>query len=131
MTTAWISRRRKAPDLAARPRPPQRQARPCRRLSPRHIIHALRRKPVALLNLLYRDQLFPRRAYARVFELLLTRQTEKDACRVMAELLAHEQACEAELASLLEQDLDAGALPNLDASRERFAPAIGDLPSIQ
>jgi len=98
----------------------------------RHVIHALRRKPMALLNLVYRDQLFPRRAYARVFELLLARQTEKDACRVMAELLAlaHEQACEAELASLLEQHLDAGALPNLDALRERFAPAIGDLPSI-
>ena len=30
----------------------------------RHVIHALRRKPMALLNLVYRDQLFPRRAYA-------------------------------------------------------------------
>src|SRR5215469_8993795 len=29
----------------------------------RHVIHALRRKPMALLNLVYRDQLFPRRAY--------------------------------------------------------------------
>jgi hypothetical protein len=28
----------------------------------RHVIHALRRKPMALLNLVYRDQLFPRRA---------------------------------------------------------------------
>src|SRR6201989_2278087 len=26
----------------------------------RHVIHALRRKPMALLNLVYRDQLFPR-----------------------------------------------------------------------
>jgi hypothetical protein len=29
----------------------------------RHVIHALRKKPMALLNLVYRDQLFPRRAY--------------------------------------------------------------------
>ena len=32
----------------------------------RHVIHSLRRKPMALLNLVYRDQLFPRRAYALV-----------------------------------------------------------------
>ena len=33
----------------------------------RHVIHALRRKPMALLNLVYREQLFPRRAYQRAF----------------------------------------------------------------
>src|SRR6202043_2753098 len=31
----------------------------------RHVIHALRRKPMALLNLVYREQLFPRRSYQR------------------------------------------------------------------
>src|ERR1700726_3331675 len=30
----------------------------------RHVIHSLRRKPMALLNLVYREQLFPRRAYS-------------------------------------------------------------------
>ena len=29
----------------------------------RHVIHALRRKPMALRNLIYRDELFPREAY--------------------------------------------------------------------
>ncbi|VIO71645.1 hypothetical protein CI41S_30090 [Bradyrhizobium ivorense] len=29
----------------------------------RHVIHALRSKPMALVNLVYRDQLFPRAAY--------------------------------------------------------------------
>ncbi|MHB1103472.1 MAG: hypothetical protein ACYC0C_12020 [Devosia sp.] len=29
----------------------------------RHVIHALRRKPMALLDLVYRDQFFPREAY--------------------------------------------------------------------
>src|SRR5713226_10352667 len=35
-----------------------------------HVIHALRKKPMALNNLVYRDQLFPRPAYARAFEAL-------------------------------------------------------------
>jgi hypothetical protein len=34
----------------------------------RHIIHALRRKPMALLNLVYRDQIFPREAYRLTFD---------------------------------------------------------------
>jgi hypothetical protein len=36
-------------------------------------IGTLRRKPMALLNLVYRDQLFPRRAFHRVFDALLAR----------------------------------------------------------
>src|SRR5205814_10215668 len=46
----------------------------------RHVIHSLRRKPMALLNLVYREQLFPRRAYQRAFEALLTGDSEKQAC---------------------------------------------------
>ena len=37
----------------------------------RHVIHALRRKPMALLNLVYRDQLFPREAYRRNWDALI------------------------------------------------------------
>jgi hypothetical protein len=37
----------------------------------RQVIHSLRRKPMALLNLVYREQLFPRRSYQRAFEALL------------------------------------------------------------
>ena len=33
-----------------------------------HLIHTLRRKPMARLNLVYRDQLFPRDAYRRTFD---------------------------------------------------------------
>jgi hypothetical protein len=32
---------------------------------------------MALINLVYRDQLFPHRAYARAFEALLARESEK------------------------------------------------------
>ena len=82
----------------------------------RHVIHALRKKPMALLNLVYRDQLFPRPAYARAFEALLRRTAgDKRACKTMVELLAlaHDRACEAELAEAHRGRLDAGRLPDL------------------
>jgi hypothetical protein len=98
----------------------------------RHVIHALRRKPMALLNLVYREQLFPRRAYQHAFEALLASDTEKRACRTMVGLLAlaHDRACEAELAAIIEADLDAGRLPDLDALDRRFPPDAGSIPDI-
>lgn len=65
----------------------------------RHVIHSLRRKPMALLNLVYRDRLFPREAYRRTFGLLRQRLPDKKACRLMVDLLAlaHERGCEAGL----------------------------------
>jgi hypothetical protein len=57
----------------------------------RHVIHSLRRKPMALLNLVYRDQLFPRQAYRRTFDALLQRLPEKQAWRIMVDLLARPQ----------------------------------------
>jgi DNA replication protein DnaC len=90
----------------------------------RHIIHSLRRKPMALLNLVYRDQLFPRRAYAKVFDALLAETGEKAACKTIVALLAlaHERACEADLAIVIEEELDGGRLPDLAVLTERFAP---------
>ena len=98
----------------------------------RHVIHALRAKPMALLNLVYRDQLFPRSAYARAFEALLAAEGEKHACRTMVGLLglAHDRACEAELAAAIEADLDAGRLPDLDRLRDRFKPDAGVIPDV-
>ena len=37
----------------------------------RHVIHSLRRKPMALVGMVYREQLFPREAYRRMFDCLL------------------------------------------------------------
>src|SRR5205085_3781441 len=97
-----------------------------------HVIHALRRKPMALLNLVYREQLFPRRAYQRAFEALLASDGEKPACRTMVGLLAlaHDRACEAELARAIEAELDAGRLPALDLLERRFAPDPTAVPDI-
>ncbi len=98
----------------------------------RHVIHALRRKPMALLNLVYRAQLFPRRAYQRAFEVLLAHDAERVACRTMVELLAlaHERACEAELAAIIDAELDAGRLPDLGMLGRRFAPDPAAIPDI-
>jgi hypothetical protein len=97
-----------------------------------HVIHALRRKPMALLNLVYRDQLFPRTAYRLTFDRLIEKLPEKSACRLMVELLAlaHERNCEAELATLLEADLAAGQLPDIAALRARFAADPAALPEV-
>jgi len=98
----------------------------------RHVIHSLRRKPMALLNLVYRDQLFPRQAYRQTFEALLERLSERQACRIMVELLAiaHERNCEAELAGELAAGLQAGQLPDIAALRTRFAPDPAQLPDV-
>jgi hypothetical protein len=97
-----------------------------------HVIHALRRKPAALRNLVYRDQLFPRPAYARAYEALTERRSDKAACKITVELLglAHDCACEAELARVLETELDAGRLPSLDLLRERFRPVSVAVPVV-
>ena len=98
----------------------------------RHVIHALRKKPMALCGLVYRDQLFPRPAYRKVFEALYAEVGDRQACKITVELLAlaHDRACEAELAEILRIDLDAGRLPDLSALRKRFSPDPGAIPSV-
>jgi hypothetical protein len=98
----------------------------------RHIIHALRRKPMALLNLIYRDQLFPRAAFRRTWEALITAQLPRHACRVMVGLLAlaHDRACEAELAVVLDTILDDGNLPDLTILQHRFMPSCTAVPEV-
>jgi hypothetical protein len=98
----------------------------------RHVIHALRRKPMALLNLVYRDQLFPREAYRHAFEALREALPERQACRITVDLLAlaHDRGCEAELANTLAADLGAGRLPDITALRARFAPDPACVPLV-
>jgi len=98
----------------------------------RHVIHALRRKPMALLSLVYRDQLFPREAYRRTFDFLREELAERAACKMMVALLslAHDRACEAQLALVLADDLDQRRLPDLNALLLRFAPDPARLPDV-
>jgi hypothetical protein len=98
----------------------------------RHVIHALRRKPAALLNLVYRDQLFPRDAYRRTWERLVAALPPRRACRIMVDLLAlaHERACEAELAAELERLAHADALPDTALLLAKFASQDSKLPDV-
>lgn len=98
----------------------------------RHIIHSLRRKPMALLNLVYRSQLFPRRAFARAFDLLLESKGEKIACQTIVGILAlaHERACEAELACILNKELNAGKLPELRGLTAQFVSRTTATPAV-
>ena len=98
----------------------------------RHVIHSLKKKPMALMNLIYRDALFPREAYRRCFERALERLTEREACRLAVTLLAiaHEENCEAELAAEIDRALKAGRLPAPDELKARFAPDPSQVPRI-
>jgi hypothetical protein len=97
----------------------------------RHIIHALRRKPMALLNLVYREQLFPREAHRHAWD-ALTARPARNACRSMVDLLAlaHDRACEAELASELEASAATGQLPDLAELRRPFMPSSMAVPIV-
>jgi hypothetical protein len=98
----------------------------------RHVIHSLRRKPQALANLVYRDQLFPRAAYARTWQVVSTALDQRAACRIMVGLLwlAHSKACEAELALILDGILDSRQLPDLAALQARFEIADNNVPCV-
>jgi hypothetical protein len=103
----------------------------------RHIIHSLRCKPMALLNLVYRDALFPRPAYRLAWEKLLATGDPRAACKAMVSLLAlaHDRGCEAELAAALTEQMQrsGGVGPiviDVPALQARFAPASGTMPEI-
>lgn len=97
-----------------------------------HVIHALRKKPMALLNLVYRDQLFPREAYRLTFEQLREHLSDREACRTMVALLslAHDRSCEAQLAEKLTEGLAARQLPDLAALQTHFGPDPDRIPVV-
>lgn len=99
----------------------------------RHVIQSLRKKPMALLGLIYRDQIFPRDAYRRMFDFMLETTSERQACRTAVELLAmaHERCCEAEIASILDTDLEQKIIPDIAALRDLFAPDPESMPQVE
>jgi hypothetical protein len=62
----------------------------------------------------------------------LAKEGEKQACRTMVGLLAlaHDRACEAELAHAIDAELNAACLPDLDRLRERFKPDRAAIPHV-
>jgi len=115
----------------------------------RHVIHSLRRKPIeprsgsmlplavsapALLNLVYRDALFPRAAYRLAWEKLLADGDPRSACKSMVALLAlaHDRGCEAELAVAITEQMARAEPAKIDvaALQARFAPAPPQMPDV-
>jgi len=89
----------------------------------RHVLASLKRKPQALTNLSYRDELLPGEVWRRTFAALLAELDAGMACRTMVGLLslAHDRGCEGELGTVLGEALEAGMLPDLKALTQRFA----------
>jgi hypothetical protein len=87
---------------------------------------------MALLSLVYRDQIFPRESYRLMFEFLCQEMAERAACKLMVALLslAHDRSCEAQLAGLLGDDLEQRRLPDIHALLARFAPDPARLPEV-
>ena len=108
------------------------RARPGERrvLDYRHLLPALKRKPGAFARWRLRDAMFPRTEYRSTWERLAEELPERQACRVMVDLLdlAIRGACEAALAQRLGELLDAGILPELALLEAEFAPRQPTLP---
>ena len=94
------------------------------------MIHALKRKPGALANSIYRDNLFPRTEYVLVWKALQAALSRRDACRRMVDILflAHEENAEAELARLMADDLRQGRLSDARDLKALLAPRDHSLP---
>jgi hypothetical protein len=98
----------------------------------RHVLASLKVKPGALPSLRYRDSLWPRPAYRRAYDALISAMPQKAACRAAIALLAlaHEEACEAELALALDAMLDAGDIPDVAVLRQQFARHDAPAPGV-
>jgi hypothetical protein len=87
-------------------------------------IHSLRRKPMGLLNLVYREQLFPRRSYQRAFEALLAGDSEKQRAARSSDCWRSLMIGPAKPSSL------GLSMPSSDTLGRRFAPHPTAIPDI-
>jgi hypothetical protein len=90
----------------------------------RHMIGNLRRKPGALRHLVYREALFPDHAYRRAWQAFEAQPDPRKACRDTVALLdiAARANCVERLARRIDEALDRGLLPDVDALRDEFLP---------
>ena len=98
----------------------------------RHLVHALVRKPQAFRHSVFREDLFPRTAFRRAWDVLDAGLDPRQACRVDVGLLhlAATHACEGQLADHLDAVIDAGRLPDLDTARAAVAPRASSTPLV-
>jgi transposase InsO family protein len=97
----------------------------------RHLVAALKRKPGAFARWVLRDAVFPRAVYRQTWERLSAALPEREACKTMVGLLAlAADGYEAQLAGELEQLLELGQLPDLQALTVLLAPPKNEPPTV-
>jgi hypothetical protein len=103
-----------------------------RRIDWRHMLPSLKRKPGAFARWVLRDAMFPRSEYAQAWESISARLPERQACRLMVDLLdlADRASVVAELAQELAALRAKDELPDIDALRDRFAPRQPEMPDV-
>ena len=104
-----------------------------RRIDWRHMLPALKRKPGAFARWVLRDAMFPRSEYARTWAHISERLPERQACRLMVDLLdlADRANVVAELAGVLHRLVERDEVPDLDALAARFAPRPTSMPEVR
>ena len=97
----------------------------------RHLVGALKRKPGAFARWVLRDAAFPRAVYRQTWERLSAQRPEREACKTMVGLLVlAADGHEAQLAQELEQLIELGQLPDLNALTQLLAPPKADVPQV-
>ena len=85
---------------------------------------------MALMNLVYRDQLFPREAYRLTFERLREQLSQRAACKIGGTARAWPTSAPVKRSwpDAARRALPPDQLPDLGALRSRFAPDPARLP---
>lgn len=97
----------------------------------RHLVSALKRKPGAFARWVLRDAAFPRAVYRHAWERLAAALPEREACKTIVGLLSlAADGHEAQLADELEQLIELGQLPDLQALSELLVPPPTTLPDV-
>jgi len=110
---------------------PEQGQRVGRSIDYRHLVGALKRKPGAFARWVLRDAAFPRAVYRQTWERLISQRPEREACKTMVGLLVlAADGHEAQLAQELEQLIELGQLPDLNALTQLLAPPKGDVPQV-
>ncbi|MGH3875358.1 MAG: IS21 family transposase [Burkholderiales bacterium] len=104
-----------------------------KRIDWRHMLPSLRRKPGAFARWMLRDAMFPRSEYAQAWERMSQRLSEREACRLMVNLLdlADRANVVAELAGILSALGERNELPDIEVLRAQFAPRPALMPFVE
>ena len=97
------------------------------------MLPSLKRKPEAFARWTLREAMFPRSEYARAWERINEQLPQRQACRLMVDLLdlADRFAVVAELAQELKALHERKELPDIDELRSRLAPRLSLMPNLR